>query len=150
MAQDVQLICPNVNSGTAVVFQGATLNYAWQNLTRTTPLTGQFTIAETQVSGYENPKIVITGFIDTNQSTTNIVTQSLLQDFASVAYQSGDSDTHITLSVSTGSTNTFLKDYNHSNDSVRVVVENFNLTLDAADADLGHLWRYSLTLVETA
>ena len=149
MASDVTLTCPNVNSGTAVSFQGATISYAWKNLTRTTPLTNQFTLGETQMAGYENPKIVVKGYIDTNQSTSNVVTQSLLLDFAKIPYDATASNS-ITFSVSTGSTSAYLRNAANTANSLKVVIENFNIDIDAGDAELGHLWNYTMTLVETA
>lgn len=152
MAQDIQLINPQVNGGVAVTFQGATLNYVWKSLTRATPLTNKFDINEAQISGFENPRITVTGFIDTNDNSANVVTQSLLQDFASNKY---DGDTNATtgtatrLSVSTGTSNTYLKNYDNSADDVIVIVDSFNMTVDASDSDLGHFWRYTLTLIET-
>lgn len=150
MSSDIMLTCNNVNSGNTVRLKGALLTYTWNNLTRTTPLTGQFTLAETQVTGFENPKLVVSGYIDTNDLDSNIINQSLLQDFAKIEYQSADIDTAIYLTVSTGIVPTWLKNYNHSEDFVKVVIENFNMTVDAGDSEEGHFWRYTLTLVETA
>ena len=148
MEQQIKLKSDEVNSGTDVKFNGSTLTYAWRNTTRATPLTSKFDIAEAQITGYENPRITITGFIDTDSDEENIVTQSLLQDFAKVKYDGTDAKS-IYLSVSTGRNSTFIKDYTHTNNYIKVVIENFNLTIDAADSDFGHLWRYTINLVET-
>lgn len=148
MAQQIMLTNPLVNGGIAVEFNGATLQYVWKSLTRADPLTNSFTVNEAQTAGFENPRMSITGFVNTDDSGINIVTQSLLQDFASVPYD-GTSATATTLSVSTGITNTFVKNYNNTNDNVRVIIDSFNMTVDAADSKLGHFWRYSLQLIET-
>lgn len=149
MVSDVLLACPSINSGTAVIFRGATVKYAWKNLTRTTPLTNQFSIAETQMAGFENPKIIVTGYIDTNKYPAIAVTQPYLIQFASLAYDNTAATT-ILFSVSTGTSNVYLRNWDNSSNAIQVVIENFSVDIDAGDSNYGHLWRYTMTLVETA
>ena len=148
MATDVILTCPNVNSGNPVSFKGATITYGWKNLTRVTPLTNQFSLSEAQITGFENPKITVTGFIDTNDTTANVVTQPLLIAFSKIPYD-GTVPNTISFSVSTGNKSVYLRNTDDDANSIKVMVESFNLNIDAGDSDLGYLWRYTLQLVET-
>ena len=149
MAQDITLTHPTINSGTAIIMKGASLKYGTKTLNRTTPLTGSFSLAETQVSGFENPKLVLTGFIDTNDTSSNIITQSLMLQLLQNRYD-GTSATTISLVCVTGNTDTYLLASDYTTQSIKVVIESFDISIDPSDSDLGHLWTYTLNLVETA
>tara|TARA_Y100000310_G_C20685829_1_gene818905 strand:+ start:1635 stop:2078 length:444 start_codon:yes stop_codon:yes gene_type:complete len=144
---DITLANPTVNSGTTVSLKGATVNYAWKNLTRNTPVPGKNAIIESQYNGFENPKITITGYIDVDNTSANEITQELLQNFASVQYD-GTSGTVTTLVIPTGDTPTYLKDSTGLVDSLKVVIESFSIRL-GMDSSNAHFWAYNLLLVET-
>ena len=144
----------NVNGGTAVTLYGASVKFSWKNLTKPNPIPGKYDISETEYGGFENPKIVITGAFSVDDIDSNELTQELLTDFAALR-----STTPITLTVSTGSTPTYLKgrpsggyetdgDMTLSN-SIKIQIESFDISISGQDSDLGHFWNYSITAHET-
>ena len=149
MATDIYLTNTNINSGNAVYLRGASVKYSWKNLTRTTPLTNQFTLSESQITGFENPRIIISGFIDTNSTDTDVITQELLIQFAKIQYDATTANS-IYLTIESGTKPTYLKNADLDGNSIKVIIEDFNIDFSASDSNEGHLWRYTLTLVETA
>ena len=144
----------NINGSTAVVLNGANATYTFKPLTRTAPLATAFTLSEAQVSGYENPRIVIRGYIDTNNIPTNGITMPLLRDFAKVNYD-GTNNTAIYLTLFAGKAPVYAVGAESttawtSSQTIKVIVESFNISMDNSDSDLAHFWTYSLNLVETA
>lgn len=143
-----------INGGRPIIMRGARLSYAFKPLTRVTPNTNAFALTEAQITGYENPKIIVTGYIDTNDTTSDIITQSLLLQLSKNEYDGTDSK-QITLTVNTGDNPTYLIGTESStsqatSQSIKVIIESFNLNIDPSDNDLGYLWTYTLNLVETA
>jgi len=146
---------PNVNGGNAVVLNGASIRYSWKNLSSTNPIPGKYDITETEYSGFENPKIVITGHFDVDNLDSNELTQKFLIDFATLR-----SETPITLTVSTGLTSTtylggrptdgYKTDgTNTLSNSINIAIDSFDIVIDSS-ADKGHLWSYTITCHETS
>ncbi len=147
MAQDIILKASFLTPST-IYCKGARLTYGFKPLTRTTPLTNSYALAETQVAGFENPKIKIQGFIDTNKLASSNIQHTSLLALAKNQYNTNDSDTHVELEVLTGSSDSPLYATDGSTSSIRVAVESFNIKL-GTDSDLAHFWAYDLNLVET-
>jgi len=148
MAQDI-ILTGDFLSTTTVYCRGATVKYGFKPLTRTTPLTNSFGLAETMMAGYENPKIIITGYIDTNSMPSGTISQKLLLEMAKNHYDGTEANS-LYLSVKTGKSDEPLYATDTTTDTVKVVVENFDISIDTKDSDLAHFWRYTLSLVETA
>jgi len=154
MADDIKLKNTNINSGNEVSLLGAKLTYSYNNLTRSAPLVNKFELVETQYAGFENPKINISGFIDTNSTDTNLISQKYLIDFAKIKYDNTTPNT-LYLKVNTGDKPTYLIGAESTTAAttsqyVKVVINDFKIDIDAKDSDVAYLWRYSLTLTETA
>jgi len=145
---DIYLINPSINSGSAVYLRGVNLTYGFKPLTRTTPLNNTFALSETQITGFENPRISIKGVIDTNNLSSSTIQHTSLLSFAKNEYD-GTESTTTRLYVTTGNNDSPLYATDVSTSSIKVIVESFNLNLDTQDSDLAHLWSYDLTLVET-
>lgn len=155
MATEFTLTNADVNSGASVLLKGAKLTWNFKQLTRTTPLTNQFTLVETQVAGFENPKIVINGIIDANDTTANVVSQKLLRDFMIEPYSGTTPPTPTYLKVSVGSQPLYIVGTKSTTaptteQTIKVVVESISIAADASDSYEGHYIPYVLTLVETA
>lgn len=147
MADDIKLSAEWLSPST-IACKGATLQYSFKPLTKTNPLANSYALAETQTAGFENPRITITGYIDTNNLQSSDIQHSSLLELAKNKYD-GTSATAITLTAITGTSDTPLLASDASTTSIRVVVEGFNCVLSVRDADLAHLWNYTLNLVET-
>jgi len=147
MAQDIELTSDLLTPNT-ISLRGASLKYAFKPLTKTNPLTNSFEIAETQTNGFENPKIIIHGYIDTNNLTDDLVQQKHLLALAKNEYD-GTESTSIYLTVKTGKEDEALLAMNGTTETIKVCVEAFDIGIDT-ESDLAHFWVYQLTLVETA
>ena len=145
---DITLTNPLINSGNPVYLRGATLSYSFKPLTRTTPITGSDSLSETQCSGIDNPKINITGYIDVDCTDINLISQSLLLAFAKNQYD-GTVDKTISLSVTTGSSDVYLRNTDDDANSLKVVMENFSINMSSSGSKYAGFWNYSMTLVET-
>lgn len=147
-----------VNSGTAVILPASVATYTWSGLTNTTPIPGKWDIAETDVGGFENPKIIVRGTIDVGDMGTNWITQSLLMDFAQVQFD-GTSAKAIKLTVSAGAdgtTDEYLQGRPSAGysiggtylDYIYVIVNGFTITFDSNVVD-ERKWDYNITFNET-
>ena len=156
-ASDITLQHPNVNGGTAVQCNGATIRYAWKNLIRADPVEGKHDICEVEYAGFENPKIILTGTIDVDDTSSNVITQSLLLDFA----QACDGTNSITLTVKAAGesgTGTYLKGRPTAGysvggtytNSLKVVFETISINFGVPESKEGKIWNYQVTMVETA
>ena len=149
MASDISLTNPTINSGNPIYLRGITLNYTFKPLTRVTPNVNSFALAEGQYAGFQNPRIIINGVINTNNLTSSTIQHTSLLAFSKVQYDGSDS-TATTLAVLTGNANAPLYAANATTSTIRVFVENFNCVLGTTSSDLAHLWNYTLSLSETA
>lgn len=149
---DIYLTNPTINSGNPVYLKGASLTYAFKPLTRVDPLANAFDIGEVQIAGWENPKVIIRGYINVNQLDSSTIQQSSLLAFAKNQYD-GTAGTATSLLVKSGTESSTWNGYLYANDAttstIRVSVESFDISVDAGDSDEGHLWDYTLNLVET-
>jgi len=159
MSGSITLQHSDVNSGTAVDLLGAvTVDYAWTNLTNTTPIPGKFDIAESDVGGFENPKMVIRGVIDVGDMGSNTLTPNLLKDFAQIKF-AGTTGTAIKLTIKSGgdgSTDVYLTgrpDGGYTvggsyNNYFYGVIESFSIKFDTNTTN-ERKWDYNITFVET-
>ena len=154
----------DVNSNTPVVLPASVATYTWSSLTNSTPIPGKWDIAETDVGGFENPKIVVRGTIDVGDPQSNWLTHSLLMDFAQVQFD-GTSAKAIKLTIATGAdgtTNEYLKGAPAPNpttgrqysiggtylDYIYVIISGFTITLSSNVED-ERKWDYNITFNET-
>lgn len=147
MGQDITLSA-NFLSPTTIYLKGATLTYTFKHNIRADPTVNNSDIVEVQTAGYENPRIVITGFIDTNNLSSSDIQHKHLLSLAKQDYD-GTSSTEITLTVRTGDSDEPLYASDGTTNTINVVVESFTLRLSAQDSKYGHLWQYTLNLIET-
>lgn len=151
MAGSITLQAPDVNSGTAVTLPGSVVNYAWTNLSNTTPIPGKFGTTETDIVGFENPKIIVTGTIDIGDIPSNSLTLELLKSFAKVQFD-GTTTTALKLTIQSGADGTTpvpIKDAAGSNSYAYVIIEGFNFTFDTNVRD-ERRGNYSITFTETS
>lgn len=168
----------SVNSGTTVDLQGATVRYTWKALTNSTPIPGKFGLVETDVGGFENPKLILTGIIDAGSIATNTINQDLLRAFAKIQFDGSntgtggaiklvvsagvygckidgvDAPSYTTQSTCEGASGTWtdtgiLKDATSTNKYLWVIIEDFQFSLDTSVVG-ERKWRYSITCVETS
>jgi len=154
MVNNITMTHASVNSGTAVILEGAKVNYAWKNITSVDPITGKYDIVEAEYSGFENPRVVIAGHMDVDDMLSSGITQELLTEFATLR-----STTAISLSVPSGATPTYLKGrptagYETDGDmtmlnTISVRIESFSIGLDGFNSDKGRSWTYQITCHET-
>lgn len=151
-----------VNSGTAVSLPGATVSYKWKNITNFNPAIAKFDIVPGSFIGWENPTIIVAGTISTVDQQTNEMTQQLLVNFSTLK-----TTTPIVLTIPTSSSGTAESPFsatptyiggrpstgyetdgtNVLSNTINVMIEDWSLDVDQS-ADLGHIWRYSITCRE--
>jgi len=150
---DVMLIHPNVNGGNPVLFPSVKVGYKWDNLTSAEAAEGLFDFTEVNYGGFANPIITIDGFIDLEDSRSNVVTQKFLVDFATLRsttpiklivpcpYSSGTAylGGRPTSGFSSSGDNTL-------SGTINCWIQNFTIEI-ASDSE--NLWKYTLTLIET-
>ena len=149
----ITLTHASVNSGTAVDLHGVSITYSWKNLTNIDPVEGQFDTVESNFGGFENPKVSISGHFDVEDISSNDLTQELLTEFATLR-----STTPITLSVTTGASNTALKGRPSGGyetdgtmtltNTIKIQINIFNILIDTS-SDQGRFWNYSIVCTET-
>jgi hypothetical protein len=147
MAQDI-ILSGEFLSPSTIYCRGASLTYGFKPLTRTTPLVNSFKLAETMVTGFENPKIVLSGYIDTNNLKSSTIQHSSLLSIAKNEYD-GTEEKSLYLTVVTGKNDAPLYATDATTSTIKVAVESFDIVIDTKDSDLAHFWRYTLNLVET-
>ena len=146
----ITLTNPSVNSGVAVTLDGSTnATYNWRSLTNVTPSPSSFSLVPVDISGFENPTIVVNGVFDVDNIGSSELTHALLLQFAKVPY-GGTASTATTLSVGTGNsaTDTYLLATDAVTTSIRVVIESFQIDLDRTSDKL-HIWNYTINMRET-
>jgi len=158
MAQtDPTLTNTNVNSGTAITILGGSVKYAWKNLTKADPVEGKYDIVESHYGGFENPKIVLSGHFDADNSAklSNVMTHAMLVNFATV--KSGTT----TLKVSLGTTPLVLggrptAGYETNGANTLDTTNGIDVQIDSFDLDAstqtnaGKKVNYTITMHETA
>lgn len=156
-AADITLQQLNVNGNVAVECKGATVKYTWKNIVRNDAILGKSDIAEVEYGGFQNPIIIITGVIDVDDDSANMMTQSLLFDFA----QCVDGTNNLVLTVTSSGesgTGTHLKGRPAAGysvggsytDSLNIVIKVFSMNFGAISSREGRIWSYSIECVETA
>ena len=118
-------------------------------------ITNKHDLSETEYGGFENPKIVIRGQFDVEDIDSNELTQKLLVDFATL-----QSTTPISLSVPIGldSSPTYLggrpsggystSGSNTLSNSINIVIETFDLSVNGRVSDLGRVIEYTINAHE--
>lgn len=158
MTGQITLQHSSVNSNIAVTLPSAAVQYTWGALSNTTPIPGKWDIAETDVGGFENPKIVIRGTMDIGDIPTNSLTQSLLMDFAQILF-TGSSATAIKLTIASGGdglTDVYLKGRPSAGYSIGgtylaylyVTIDGFSISFDSNIRN-ERKWDYQITFTET-
>jgi hypothetical protein len=152
---DMTLQHANVNGAIAVALKGATLSYEWKNIGGAKPVQSKFDIAEADYTGFENPVIKVTGTIDIDVTTSNVLTQSLLLDFAQQAID-------LKLTVFCAGQDSILGVYLKGRpvagysiagtytDYVMCFLVGFSLNFGVPDSKEGRIWTYVIELQETA
>lgn len=153
MTTTVTLQHDSVNSGTAIVLENTTVKFSWKNLNEVKPILGKYDIVENEYGGFENPKLTLSGFIDVDNIPSNGLTQELTTELATLR-----SVTPLVLTVTTGTSATALKGrptggYETDGDmtlanTINVVIDSFDLSISAKNADLAHFWDFSIQLHE--
>ena len=149
---DIKIRNPNVNSGATCSLNGADFSFVWKNLTNRDPAPTSYDIVEAHYAGFENPTLVINGYIDVDNVLSNTITQSLLMDYAQV--KTGDTKLVITHGVTGG---TILKGRPTAGysiggtytDYVLIQIDGFNYAGSAQESREGHFVRYSIQAHET-
>ena len=145
-----------VNSGTAVTLHNVKFTYTWKNLINADPVpqkqlssTRKFGIAEVDVAGFENPRIIIEGVINVDNIEANEITVPLIQDFCKIKFD-GTITTAIKVIIKSGAgdTHVSLPDYKGGTSQIYCLVESFTVDPDQGSQML-HIWRYTINLVET-
>lgn len=155
---DITLQNSNVRWNSKVKLNGASVTYNWKNITKSDPVPGKYDTVEAYYGGFENPRIVINGYIDVNAnplySGSACITQNLLMDFA----QEGASTTYLVVSTGTETSGTaMLNGRPTAGYSVggtylpylKVQIDGFTLNTSANDSREGHFWNYSIEMHET-
>jgi len=139
------LTCASVNSGTAVVLDSASVKYAWKNNIRVDPIASSYALTEIEHRGWENPKFIVRGVID-SAAGANHITEQLLKEFAKIKNETitlivkyGDIGNETTFTNSAGSL---------SNSGISVIVDDFNIDINPGSIERAHLLPYTLILVE--
>lgn len=150
----VKLQHPQVNGGTAVVAYSTKVDFSWKNMSDVNPIEASYDIVESNYSGFENPKIVISGRLDVDNLGSNEISQKYLVDFSTLR-----STTPITLTVETGNNSTALQGrpssgYNTSganslSNSLKIQIDSFDVSIKGSDSDLGHNWSWTINAHET-
>ena len=134
--------------------KGASLTYALKQLTKTDALANSFTLAEAQTSGIENPKLVLTGYIDTNNLTSNSIKQTDILKLLKTPYD-GTSNTEIRIFAETGkgilvgTNKTYLYGFDGTTNYIKVIIDSIDISIDPSNSAYGHLWVYNMNLTET-
>ena len=134
--------------------KGAKLSYALKQLTKTDSLANSFSLAEAQTSGIENPKLVLTGYIDTNNLTSNSIKQTDILKLLKTPYD-GTSDTEIRIYVETGkgttvgTNKTYLYGFDGTTTYVKVIIDSVDVSIDPSNSAYGHVWVYNINMTET-
>lgn len=156
---NITLTNSNVNSGTAVALNTATITYSWKNLTVNKPLENSFQATEIQFNGWENPLMNLRFIIRPNDSTSNTMTWELWNNFIR---QKPSTSNYTTLNITTGGltaggtagSSAVFKSYAASESStgatnIPIVIKNADVTFDAGDSVNGYFWTVNAQLVET-
>jgi hypothetical protein len=154
VATDMTLTNPNVNSGTAVVLQGAKFSWTWKNLTKNEAVEGKYDIQESRFGGFLSPKMSLSGFINVDEVPTNSLTQSLLMDFLQ------EKSATTTLVILTGTSGTYFKGRPTAGysvggtyvNSLKIQLETANINFATHGGDQsteGHGWPYTINFHET-
>jgi hypothetical protein len=156
---NITLTNSNVNSGTAVDLNTASINYSWKNLTVNKPIQHSFAATEIQFNGWENPLYSLQFIIRPNDSATNTMTWALWND---LIRQKPTSTNVTTLNITTGGltaggvsgSSAVFKSYAESATStgvtnIPVVIKSCDVKFDAGDSNNGFFWRVNAVLVET-
>lgn len=157
MTSVVTLQHTSVNSGTAVDLRAFNVRYAWKNIIKHNPQTGNKDVVEVDDAGMENPLIVIDGLIDTDDGASNVITQELLLDFANAptanditltVWIDGEdgSSTVIKGRPSSGYNDTPPRTYTNT---LKVWVDSFSININAKTTKDGRVWGYTIKLLET-
>lgn len=152
MAQ-VKLQHSLVNSGNEVILESTKVTFSMKMLNEAKPIPGKFDIVENEYGGFENPKIILDGFIDIDDIPTNGLTQNILVSFAIM-----ETTTPIILTVESGSSTTALKGRptdGYSTNGTNTLLSSINFVIDsytimlANSSDLGHFWKFNIIGHET-
>jgi len=159
---DATLLHNDVNSNTAVDLNMVSFTYAWKNITKADPPVGQFDIQEADFAGFENPVLVIRGIIDTDDTTANRITQSLLADFAQADNSTnqttltitcaGEADSADTVGYLKGRPTLGYRDPSLGNtylNAIKVQVTSFNIRAGYPGSIEGRKWEYTLNVIES-
>ena len=151
---DIKLTNASVNSGTAVLCGGATVDYDWKNITKDNAVPGKFDIAEATFNGFQPPVIAIRGTIPIDDAITNHMTQKLLVDFAAV--RTGDTTLSVTAGTAGGTvlggrpSGGYKTDgTNTLSSTIKIQIKTFHIKFSAAETKEGSGWSYTITMVET-
>lgn len=155
-ATDATLQHNDVNSNTAVSLNNVTIKYAWKNIVKQDPIPGKGDISEVDYNGFENPIIILTGWIDTDDTSSNLINHSLLLDFAQANNSSNTTKLTITC-VGEDTTATYLKGRPSTGYSVGgtyrdfllVQVKNFSFNFGVPKSKEGRIWGYTIEFTET-
>lgn len=156
----------NVNSDNEVFLNLTDLDYSWSGLTNSTPVPGKWDTVESDVGGFENPQIVVSGVVDLGDSSLVDVDNDgtsetpmsipLMLDFAQVRFTGNNP---IKLTVATGgdgTTNVFVKGrpgdgYSVGGtyrDFIYVIVDSFSFNITSETINERRL-NFNITFVET-
>jgi len=140
----VKLYNVSVNGGVIFTISGTKVSYVWKNITNYKPVPGKFDVSEVDVAGFENPKISLSGVIDSNADST---TMGILKSFAKLQFD-GTTTTAIKLTLASGTDDVLIKDSSDTNEYIYCIIESFNFDFDTSVKE-GAKILYQLVLRET-
>jgi len=146
----------SVNGGVAVDILLADVSWAWKNITKSAPVEGKYDISEVEQGGFENPKLELTGYIDTDSNASNTLTQALLMDFLQADNTTNKTTLTITC-VGEDETAEYLKGRPSAGysiggaytNSLKVQLETASLKFGTMSSKEGRVWTYKLTMTES-
>jgi len=140
----VTLYNVSVNGGVIFTISGTKVDYVWKNLTNYKPIPGKFGISEVDNAGFENPKITLSGVIDSNADSTTL---GILKGFAKLQFD-GTSATAVKVAMASGESDYLIQDASDTNNYLYCVIESFNFGFDTTVRE-GAKILYQIFLRET-
>ncbi len=148
----ISLYNSGVNGGTSVNLNGGEFTYEMKALIGIEPAPGKFGVVEVNNNGYENPKLVIRGYVDADSDVagTNIVTKAHLCNFLTSTNQN-----YLIIRYGNPGNETILTKIDNSYETVGgysaipIVIEKINLKSISGSRN-GHVLSFDITCYEDA
>jgi len=155
---NIQIKNTSLNSGTYVDMGAVMFTPVYKRLTESKPIRGQNTVSDYAIAtgdnlGVEQPKLTLTGYIDTRDFVDNAalhattsITEMTLGYLKALWRVSGTSQTYLKIYFGEGGNYT-LKNFDGTSDEIEVLVDTVS-PIPMQDSDVLHLIKYSITFTE--